>query len=231
MRPIMAKAISYMKPDIDPNTRLYIPFNEGTGSVAKDYSQYGNHAQLTDVEWSNDGFNGAGKFNGSSAYGNCGAGTSLNITDKLTISAWINVNEFPIDYYAGIVSKKNWQQYRLDIRSTKKIQVNVKTTGGSNDITGLQILNTNKYYYITCTIDTDITTTRIYIDSVIDIEKTDLNAGTIVTTSNDLLIGKDTEGFPTFGKCFDGTLNEIRLYNRILSPAQIAADCYEVVCG
>ena len=80
MKPIMAKAIGYMQPTIDPNMRLYVPFNEGVGAIAKDYSQYGNHAQFTDVEWSIGKGGNTGVFNGTSSYCDCGNDASLNFS-------------------------------------------------------------------------------------------------------------------------------------------------------
>ena len=224
MRPIMAKAIGYTKPDIDPNTRLYVPFNEGVGSVAKDYSQYGNHAQLTDVEWSPDGFNGAGKFNGSSSFGNCGNDASLNTTDAITIEAWVKTtfNNKGILYKGGDYENGD---YGLSISSTGKARGILNDVGF---VIGTKSIDDGNWYHIGATYDKDaggIDEVKIYIDAVLD--GTD-DYSTVIQTSVDTL----KIGYYHFSPYyFNGTIDNVIVSSTARSAAQIAADCYEVVCS
>jgi len=47
---------------------LYLPFDEGSGKVAKDISGNGNDGQIIDAEWVNGKFGKALSFNGKTAY-------------------------------------------------------------------------------------------------------------------------------------------------------------------
>ena len=225
MRPVMAKAIGYLKPDIDPNTLLYVPFNEGVGSVAKDYSQYGNHAQLTDVEWSPDRFNGAGKFNGSSSYGDCGNNASLNITDAITIEAWVKpaVAHASQISFAGFVSKG----YHWNIRffsTTGRPEFYAYDTEGGNfgPIISPDAIPVNQWSRIAATYKYN-TTGHLYVNGI---EKgSDTAIGKFGTISTALKIGLlDT-------RYFNGTIDNVIISSTARSAAQIAADCYEVVCS
>lgn len=82
MKPILVKVLFGNCGTIDQNTKLYCPFNEGIGDVAKDYSQYGNNAVLTDIKWGLGGGDNTGIFNGESSYGNCGNDVSLEFNEE-----------------------------------------------------------------------------------------------------------------------------------------------------
>lgn len=223
MRPVMVKAVGYMKPDIDPNTRLYVPFNEGVGSVAKDYSQYGNHAQLTDVEWSPGGFNGAGKFNGSTSFGNCGNPASLNLTDA-TIEVWVNSDDIS---NAGIIGRFNaWgdpnNKGRALYVQNEKMRFEVADGSGNRQYIESSVSSgwTNIWNYIVGIQDSE----KIYLyRNGVSIDSKDVTGFT--HNPVDLPIGKTVWNW-----YFNGTIDEVRIYAKAQSAAQSAADCYEVVC-
>lgn len=221
-RMIRAKAVGYMKPDIDPNTRLYVPFNEGVGEVAKDYSQYGNHAQLTDVEWG-IGINGnAGVFNGVSSYGDCGNDASLDITDAITIKAWAipDVAQTPAGWY-GIAGWTNaYLRGGLKIHNTRLYwdawcrdplkQCGVKegpviTEGIWQHVAGTYIADTGKLWLYLNGLGTEFTIT-----------------GTVSEDAGNVNIGR------LLSWDFNGTIAPVIIKALTESAAQSAANCYEV---
>ena len=223
MMPIMAKAIGYMKPDIDHNLRLYVPFNEGTGSVAKDYSQYGNHAQLTDVEWSNEGFNGAGKFNSTSSYGDCGTGTSLNITGDFTIMAWVEINNLSTNSTIYCRGEANIEGIYILIYSTGLLafKTNQAAALQSTESDFNEIAINTKYCLV---ITRKGTIGKIYKNKV-DVTHTPGTHLDSASSTKNSYVGK----YEVNAHYFNGIIVEIRIYNQIPSIAQIAADCYEIV--
>jgi len=77
-------------------TVLNMPFEGGSNSTyAKDYSGYGNDGNVSGATWNSsggyDGF-GAYEFNGSGNYVDVGNDTSLNLTDEITLMAWVKSN-------------------------------------------------------------------------------------------------------------------------------------------
>ena len=228
MRPVMAKAIGYMKPDIDPNTRLYVPFNEGVGDVAKDYSQYGNHAQLTDVEWSPDGFNGAGKFNGSSSVGDCGNDTSLNITDAITIEAW--VKSVSITTYHTVASKPSTQgvgysAYLVRFQTTNTLLFRVGDASAYKDIS--TAITSNEGIHAVFTYDKSYLRGYINGEAITPVAE---SLTMVPDTADAFLIGgKEVSGVEMHR--FNGTMDNVIISSTARSAAQTAADCYEVVCS
>ena len=227
-RIMTAKVIGYMKPDIDPNTRLYVPFNEGVGDLAKDYSQYCNHAQLTDVEWSPGEFNGAGKFNGVSSLGDCGNDASLEITDAFTIEAWAKRK---ISGNRGLIARRVngvddlWQ---VQTKLTLNIVEFSGWFGGGNAVTvdTDTAIPQNQGYQITITYDKEYI--RMYLNGKLDM--------TPVAETRDLDTGNSPIWIGTLYDTgvdhnFSGTIDNVIISSTARSAAQIAADCYEVVCN
>jgi len=89
----MLAGISYAK--IDPKTAAGIwLFDEGSGSLAKDFSGNGNDGVIKGAEWVKGKFSNALEFD-EGKFVDCGNGKSLNLEDSdLTIGAWIKQNDF-----------------------------------------------------------------------------------------------------------------------------------------
>lgn len=224
-RIMTAKVIGYMKPDIDPNTRLYVPFNEGVGDLAKDYSQYCNHAQLTDVEWSPDGFNGAGEFNGSSSFGNCGNDASLNITDEITIEVWPKVET--LNVVNPLVSKwlDSWAnaQYNFEIHTSNKLRIGFGDGTNYRRFKASTETTLGRHYYTGVIVGSN--DMRLYQDGISLSGTYDGAATSTWSTNNYVKIGRYGAFY------FNGIIDNVIISSTAKSVAQTAADCYEVVCN
>jgi len=76
-------------PNPDGNTILMLNVDEGTGNP-QDSSGKGNHGTITGATWTTQGkFGNALEFDGVNDMVNCGNDESLNITDRITVEAWI----------------------------------------------------------------------------------------------------------------------------------------------
>ena len=226
----MLKCMKYPPVDLTPETRLYIPFNEGVDpngsiSMAKDYSQYNNHATLTDVEWSPDGFNGAGKFNGGSSMGNCGTGVSLNIPDVIAIELQTKITFHDTENY--IISKGLWNGITCVhiIFTSTKLTIRWGDGTNTNSQQSDVISDYANFHYYTVIIDTSAY--NVYRDAV--------NIGTGASTgfdsgTNDFVIGA-YQVAPAPVNAINGTIDNVIIRSTARSAAQIAAACYEVVCA
>ena len=192
---------------IDPSLRLYIPFNEGVGDVAKDYSQYGNNSVLTAVEWTLLGVD----FNGTSSYANCGGDSSLNNTDILTIGTWIK---------RGICA----ESYPFIVR-------NAETKG-----VGLYLDNPTQQHELVAQVDFlsfgraypvfwGIVPFGIWTYYVFTFDGTDIKAytdGNLIDTNNSYAgYTLEYSGATHIGSKFNGIINDVRIYNRALSALEI----------
>ena len=224
MRPVQAKAINYLRPDIDPNTRLYVPFNEGLGSIAKDYSQYGNHAVLTDVEWG-IGVNGnAGVFNGVSSFANCGNHPSLNITDAITTSARVKpVETTKITISKGTFKSDGWY---LWVRPNGVLRFVVNDASSTDELeSNIGAYTLSQWNHVVIVWLQSTKTASFYVNGVG--KGSDTTTLTLTVDDTNLFIG----AYLAQGHHFNGTIDEVMIYNLELSAAQNAADCYEVVCN
>jgi len=217
----MAKVVGYMKPDIDPGLRLHVPFTEGIGNVAKDYSRHHNHAAFTDVEWGIGKNGNAGKFNGTSAFCDCGNDESLNITDEITIEAWVKPNDISGDRAIVVKGDRDvlTTNYHFGFTNNK---LNFVSYDGSNwhDLQSDLSPTVGEWQHLAAVYTG--TKVRFYKNGVED-EK-DYNYA-LIANDDVLRIGNRKYSVPNYQ--FNGTIDEVRIYNRALSAAQNAADCYE----
>jgi hypothetical protein len=74
----------------------YWKFDEGTGATAYDNSGNGNNGTLINgPTWVNGRCNKALSFDGVDDYVSCGNGASLNVTSSITVAAWVKFNALP----------------------------------------------------------------------------------------------------------------------------------------
>ena len=77
---------------IDPETCVgKWLFDDGAGDVTNDSSGKGNDGEIHGAQWVGGKFGEALEFNGVSDYVDCGNDASLNITDEITVAAWIKI--------------------------------------------------------------------------------------------------------------------------------------------
>jgi hypothetical protein len=159
--------------------------------------------------------NEALEFNGSSDYVDCGGDESLNLTDALTIEVWImpNVageggsNVGPVcRAIAG--GSWNWQLRYNAPGGFMGFQFNA---GGSKWISVQQNLEPGEWYHIMGTYDGSDAV--CYLNG----EETQRMAMPAINGSGDnFFIGQDG-----WANVFNGVVDEVRMYNRALSAAEV----------
>ncbi|MFH1396744.1 MAG: LamG domain-containing protein, partial [archaeon] len=218
-------------------TVLNLPFEGGsldgnaTGvpNGAKDYSPYSNNGTLYNAAWnSTSGYDnfGAYEFNGVDDY------IVINDDDELdmlnhtfTISTWVKAYASVGVGMPAIVYKAEHYGLALydfgggDYRAIC-LYDNTSITTNQNIVISSDISsNFGSFMHITCTVEgegeDDI---NLYINGILDnaIITTDQETRSI---DEDLFIG----GFPIEGYAFNGTIDDVLLFNTSLSPEQILA--------
>ena len=201
----------------DPSLVGWWKLDETSGLTAADSSLFGNDGILTSGEWTNGVVGGALEFDGTDGYISVPSSSSLQLTSALTIAGWIKANSWDSGNDVDPIARKgegnpnNYQLAVVDGRATFYLD------GGEADddgFVGNTPLNTDQWYHIAATWDG--VAVRIYVDGVVDNDPSD---------SRGDAIGTDTRPFYLGGRSgadlFDGTLDDIRLYNRALSEAEI----------
>ena len=137
---------------------------------------------------------------------------SINISNVMSIGAWVyptsNTSWQWIVSKRGSCSTVNYQFYTesgvLKFISTSTVYSSGKT------------LILNKWQYVTATYDDSANTLKFYIDGVL--VNTNTSATDALTgNTNDLWIGDNG-----CTSAFNGTIDDVRIYNRILSAEEIA---------
>jgi hypothetical protein len=204
----------------------YWKLDDGSGASAADSSGFGNTGTLVNgPTWTTGQINGALALNGSNQYVTVLApsGSSIDL-DKtpVSIAAWVKTNTTTVQQAILVRGLSNGvgqgnQGYGLWINSNGKI--NVGSAGGGN-FSSSAAITANAWHQVTAIING--TASKVYIDGV-DQTPASVNIG-VVTSSLSLTIGASHNNAQTgYVGFFNGTLDDVRVYNRALSASDAAA--------
>ncbi|MDJ0832911.1 MAG: LamG domain-containing protein [Gammaproteobacteria bacterium] len=136
----------------------------------------------------------------------------LDIADELTVTAWVNTNAIPASGLKTILSKD--ENYEFHINSSG--QINWWWGGGAQELTSTGTLTAGDWYHIAIVYSDAADFQAIYINGVES--GTNNQTGTLTLNNDPLQIGAD-QGFA--GREFDGLIDEVRIYNAALTPAEV----------
>lgn len=198
--------------------------NDGTGSsTAADSSGSGLTGTLTNMDVNADwvtgapGLGGGLNFDGTDGYVDAGTSATLNPV-AVTVAAWVKAETF--DTYTAVFSRVSTGGaafYQLLVKSDGKLALYVQAAGVvSYDGTGTFTLTTGTWFHVALTYSSTAGLAG-YVNGAPD--GTASANGALTTASAVASIGTDTE---TVGREFDGVIDEVRVYNRVLSATDIA---------
>ena len=150
---------------------------------------------------------------GANKYIQVNSDSTLNLTNSLTMSAWIylyaNSSSWQSIFCKGETSSMN-SPYALLIR-------NYRITFLPNRAEYYSSLSVPSEEWVHVAVVWDGNTIKYYLNGVKD-TKEDTYTNTLNIANNDLVIGKDAPGATEW---FNGNLDDMRLYNRALSDYEI----------
>jgi hypothetical protein len=200
----------------NPNLVTAYSFDEGTGTVVNDASGHGNTGTISNATWTANGkFGQALVFNGTSSLVTIADNTLLNLTTGMTLEAWVSPGTGNTGW-RDIIYKGNDNYYLEGSTSTGAPGAGIMVGGSATETFGAGALAPNVWKFLTATYDG--TTLRFYVDGAL--VSSQPRTGSIVTSTNPLQIGGDS----LYGQFFQGTIDEVRVYNVALTPVQIQAD-------
>ena len=184
-------------------------FDEGKGSVARDTSGKNNHGSIRGARFVKAGKGYALKFDGVDDYVICKDTPSLGITGPLTYMAWVRPEGLP-NADAGIVGKGT-HIVGLTIYKTSAGYLYI-TSGGNYATTPLKV---GQWQLMTGTFDGK--TIKLYINGFL--KSSNKSQYKKVKRGKNLLIGSFSTGPDQ--PHFKGLIDQVRVYNRALSLAEI----------
>jgi len=202
-------------------------FNEGNGTMVSDGSGNSNTGATSGPTWSTQGkFGGALSFDGVNDYVTIPNSPSLDISGtNLTISFWANIqngNDGTDDvilakFYNPTKSVPAYQYgVEFDANGAKTLDFYFGDTSGTQRGPFSMTPSLGIWTYVTFTYDG--TAVKGYLDGV---QKFSTSATqSIRARGNVLQLGVDA----ALGQPFSGKVDEVRIYNRALSQAEIQAD-------
>ncbi len=193
--------------------------NSTASNGVKDSSPYGNNGTATNSPlFTNSGkFGTAWRFDDVNDYVDAGNAASLNITGNITIEAWVNLPNGNVINYGGIVGKQGSNAgYSLEWQNSFYFGTGNGTTF-SWDSPGGAFGSATPGVWIHVAVTWDGQTKKFYRDGVLK--------GTVARTGfagNAVKVGIGSRnGDGSGGIWFNGTIDEVAIYNRTLSAAEI----------
>ncbi len=201
--------------------------DESSGSGVSDTSGSNNSGTATGTSVVTGVKQNARSFNGTSDYVEVADSNSLDLS-QFTLETWIKVNSLP-SAQASLISKNpnnnNQTNYNLWVLSDGTIALQAGNGGGSN-FSAINLNSNTKvvigqWYHIVGSISGTDGTAKIYINGVLDVATT--VSGTAYSNNNVLSIGarKWDDGGSGIDNYFNGTIDEVKIYNRALSQSEV----------
>jgi hypothetical protein len=205
----------------------WFPFNQTSGLTAE---EAGGGSTATLISFTNDPaqwvagkFNRALQFDGVANKAVIDGFKGIAGTGPRTVSAWIKTTEstksIGIVSWGGLPSGNKWSllvQNTTDPKGTLRLEL-----GDGNTIAGTPV-NDGQWHHVACVLDDLPAPTSTDVKFYVDGQPDKVAGGAMVNINtaalNDVLIGTDLQN-----RFFNGTIDEVRIYDRALAGAEIAA--------
>lgn len=137
-----------------------------------------------------------------------------NFRDRITLSAWIKADVITEESF--ILSHGSWEErWKVSVTPTRKLRWTVKTSGSTVDVDNPVSIEMGRFYHFAAVYTGH--SAELYINGVM--KAFSRVNGLMGTTANALTIGvKDAS---TKAYSFHGTVDEVRIYDKALSPDEI----------
>ena len=199
-------------------------FEEASGTSVNDGSGNGNTGAVNAATWATGKYGGALSFNGSSSYVDLGNPSALNLTGSMTLSAWVMATSTPPDDGQIIAKSDNvsgWQLKTTADTGVETFGVAVSPDGTSHVQRYSQTVRAlNTWYYVAGVYNASAQTLDIYVNGALD---NGTLKGTVPASQFDSSVNVNI-GARSGGFYFNGLIDEVRIYNRALSAAEIQSD-------
>ena len=211
---------------------LYYPFSTNAGAVAVDHSGTGNNGTVYGATFSTNGrFGCAYEFDGSNDYIRIPASASMNTPDHFSLCAFFKTyndrEQRPILSWheptvAGVHMCTEIYGYQWQGRGTGAHMVGVDNNDHNlNHVISVSDPALNQWHYLVITYDRASGVGRLYLDGALATEK---NMGSYEPQmSLTAYVGAIPAVAGQLWLKFCGLLDEIRVYNRVITPVEVLA--------
>jgi len=193
-------------------------FDETSGATASDSSGNGNDGTLEgNPQWVTGKIDGALEFDGDGDYVDCGNAASLDICGadaQVTIALWVNTPDVS-RAHGALVTKGEWNAgYSLMINGDTTTLVAADRDTNSGDL-----VTNDQWYHLAVTTDGATGEVTFYINGQLS-EVHEKNISGIGQSDMPVNIAREQWGGGRW--YFNGMIDDVRIYNRILTEDEIA---------
>jgi hypothetical protein len=192
-------------------------FDEASGDSVFDSSGKRNTGTIQGATRTSGIYGRGLQFDGVDDWVTIADSASLDLTTGMTLEAWVKPEELGSMWRTVVIKEQSNQlAYALYANTDAGKPSGHVFTTSDNGLAGPDRLPAGEWSHVATTWDG--TTLRLYVNGE---EKASMPlSGTAVRTSGALRIG----GNAVWAEWFKGTIDEVRVYNRALTPAQLLAD-------
>jgi len=203
--------------EIDPNLVGWWKLDDGFGTIATDWSGHDNHGSLVgDPQWVSGYIGGTLDFDGDGDYIDCGYDPIFDITDEITLAAWVNIRSISVQWMA-IVAKGEYAWRLSNDDSDPRFHFGITIWSDDNpSVNGSTAVGYDEWHHVAGMYDGS--NINLYLDGVLDVNIS--NDTGIGTNTENLLIGENPEAAERY---WDGFIDDVRVYNVALTEDEIAA--------
>jgi len=193
-------------------------FEEISGVTVADASGKGNHGIIKEAVSITTGHSGnALKFDGVNDWVTVNDSVSLDLTTGMTLEAWVYPTVSMINMWKTVMMKEQpGQQVYTLYANTRSNQpaLDPYINGSERLLPGGSLLTHNQWWHLVGTYDGN--NEILYINGQQVAKRA--QSGSILTSTGALRIGGDS----IWGEYFNGYIDEVRIYNRALTPAEVS---------
>ncbi len=152
-------------------------------------------------------------LNGVDDYVNCGDNASFDITEQITLSAWVNTSDSGNGQHNPFVTKGD-QSYAIKHASGNSMEFFIYDGTWQTLSSPVDDSFNGAWHHVAGTFDGN--QLRLYVDG--NLADSMDHTGAIATTTYPVNIGRNSQNVDRF---YEGAIDEVRIYNRALSEGEI----------
>ena len=186
-------------------------FDESSGTTASDSSGAGNNGTLNGPTWTSGRIAGGLLFNGTSHYVSVPHAANLSLSQQITLAAWVKPTDLTGKRIA--ISKGTTANNFNYWLGTLGDEITFGFNNGSYQEFNTTNVNlgANNWCHLAATFDNASDQVHVYFNGTEVLSATTTAVPSV--NSESLTIGKDAAG-----EYWPGSLDDVRVYNRVLCP-------------
>jgi len=212
------KAPEYITP-VDPGAANLVASYALDGDATDGSGRGNNGTVIGNGTWVPGMIGQALQFNGTSTYVDCGKGASLNLTDAVTVTAWIKMDFTGADRKIASNQDGITGGYKLGVYTNNLLEFEIRTSANAGtlnrNVTGGTALEMGTWYYV-AGVYSKGQFIRTYVYGNLDRELP--TTAVLGTSTGSFNLGRGESATTYF---WLGAIDQVAVYNRVLSQEEI----------